>query len=238
MRDSDLVDMAAEMPPLIVRREPRYEQQTMPSLVKDEPRKVAVWNLDGVEWSEHAPPRRLHRHWAQTVRGTGLFIFDEVTRCPCGATGGGGLWTAQSTPRVTGPRFLPSALPGADGAAVALTLIILNALGLVAVGSMLLVWWVGADSAPILGALLGIVVGLGAYAYAMEVTGGWRGELAALAVLLVVLTAGFVALLPIMEATGQPHSVACPPGTAVINLSATPGESTCLDSNGRVISTQ
>lgn len=55
----------------------------------------------------------------------------------------------------------------------------------------------------------------------------------------VVLTAAAVWAIPALNAhdaeAAQTYTVQCPPGTAVTNVSQTPGESTCLDAQGRVI---
>jgi hypothetical protein len=74
--------------PMIVRAEPRYQQETV-TLFSGEERQSPLWNLDGVPWHKVPPPRkRGHEHVAQTVGLVGL--FEEVWRCPCSAIGGPG----------------------------------------------------------------------------------------------------------------------------------------------------
>jgi hypothetical protein len=111
--DDRMMDLAAEIPPPIVEREPRYQQVTgspfdhhagraaIQQEVTDlqvarpdldlsglqsadvERCRRPIWHLDGVSWVDVEPPHRDHKHWPQTVGCTG--VFDETWRCPCGA---------------------------------------------------------------------------------------------------------------------------------------------------------
>jgi hypothetical protein len=79
----------------------RYQQETFtPWTLDTSPTVMAlpVWNLDGVSWCDAPPPRRWHRHWAQTqALIDGVF----VRRCPCGALSmRPGMWTQLGERRV------------------------------------------------------------------------------------------------------------------------------------------
>lgn len=166
MRDS-LMDMAAEVPPPIVESEPRYQQETthsrLPAMreIEPEPRKLAMWHLDGVAWHHAEPPRRGHTHWAQTVGC--LDIFRIMYRCPCGAMcDDDRTWVLLDKARVTGLPIVPAARPSLSAGWLRIVLILVVAIVLVVAVSLLWTWLFGPDVSAVLSLVSGVAIGCAA----------------------------------------------------------------------------
>jgi len=82
----------------------RYADTMPPEMLADlrarwDSSRTCVRNLDGVSWHDAPIPKKRHRCWVQTW-GT-INWFDDVYRCPCGASAragrGGWGWVEKNT---------------------------------------------------------------------------------------------------------------------------------------------